>query len=345
MPSTRKLSLFLALLSCGVGAWFWLNAPGETAAWLKVEGPRIAVVGQPFVLRITTNSATPAGVLSADLHWSTTRHENRRFLSQGIAQPVEARGATLIFPVAVPTREDLGYVRAVVYIGPTSRWQERIEAATSEFISVVSVAAAARGGAESREIAMFDQRPDPAPFRQDSRFAQALIATFWAAAALWWWERRKTPPGLGDGDGAATQNWRVPASFCFGAAVWEALPLEGIIGEWARAFAINHRWYDERVGFQVVITSLIIVAAFGLIAAMWARNRNGASRCVWLGLGCYAGVSLASLVSLHKVDAVLAATIRGISVLQWVQVAAAMLAVGGSVGAKTAARWNWRTFT
>ena len=329
----------LALLAIGTGTWFWLNAPGETAAWLKVEGPRVAVVGQPFVLRIATNSATPAGVLSADLHWSTTRHENRGFLSQATAQPVPTPGSTLTFSVPVPTREDIGYARAVVYAGPTSSWQERVEAATSEFISVVSVGEAAREGAESREIAMFDQRPDPAPIRQDSGFVRALIATLWAAAtAMWWRERRESLRGFGNDGGVAGQSWRMLVILCLGATLWEVLPLEGAIGEWARALAISHRWYGERVGFQVVFTSLIIVVIIGSIAVMWARNRDGARRCVWLGLGGYAGVSLVSLLSLHKVDVLLAARILGISTLQWVQVTATILAVGGSARARSAGR-------
>ncbi|MCX6954769.1 MAG: hypothetical protein NTV51_21645 [Verrucomicrobia bacterium] len=85
------------------------------------------------------------------------------------------------------------------------------------------------------------------------------------------------------------------------------------------------------------MTTLVLVAAVAAVAAVWIRQRDAAHRAVWLGLGIYAGVSLASLLSLHKVDAVLARLVLTLSTLQLIQLAAAILAVSGS---GLAGRWR-----
>lgn len=312
MPASRRILLQFALLGLGVLAWYWLGKPQGTATWLTVEAPRTAVVGQPLVLHVTTNAATPA-VLTADLHWSTGRRESRGFLSGSPAQPAGAPGTTLTFRFDVPEREEMGYVRAVIYGGKTAGWGRHTHAATSDYVPVKPSKSAA-GTPAPRELAMFDQKHDPTVVRLDPPGMQTVIAVLWAAGAVRWWRRG-----------------RVLALACLAATLWEALPLEGWIGGQARAFAISHRWYEDRLGIQIVVTAAIAVATAAAGALIWSRHREPALRCAWLGLAGYAGVSLASLCSLHRVDEVLATVLLDVTLLQVVQLAAALLTVAGAL--------------
>lgn len=326
MPHPSKVLLWLALLGLGVGSWFWLRAPRETAEWLKVETPRFATVGQTLTVRVTTTVSTPA-MVTADLHWSTTRRENRGLLSRGPAKAAGNPGSILSFQLEVPPQEEMGYVRAVVYAGPVAGWAQHAEAATSDYIAVHPAGEKPRKEAAMESIAMFDQRPDPAAFRQDSTAVQVIIALLWTAAAAQWWRHRKDRA-------AAGRSGQVLTLACLLAVAWEVLPVEGVVGEKIRAMAINHRWYADRAGIQVVVTSVILAAAAGVVATTWSRHRDRARRCTWAGLAGYAGVSLASLCSLHKVDAILATMVLSVSTLQWVQVLAALVAVVGGAPAR-----------
>lgn len=310
MSASRRLLLLLALLGLGVLAWYWLGKPQGTATWLTVEAPRTGVMGQPLVVRVTITAATPA-VLTADLHWSTGRRESRGFLSGSTAQPAGAPGSVVTFRLDVPPRPEMGYVRAVIYGGPTKGWRGHTHAATSDYLPIKPATSSGSAPA-SRELTMFDQKHDPTVVRLDSPLMQAMIAVLWAAGVIRWWRRG-----------------RALALACLAATVWEALPLEGWIGEHARAFAISHRWYADRTGIQIMVTALIAVATVAAVAMIWMRHRDSARRCAWLGLAGYAGVSLASLCSLHKVDEVLATMLLGVTLLQVVQLAAALVTTIG----------------
>ena len=71
------------------------------------------------------------------------------------------------------------------------------------------------------------------------------------------------------------------------------------------------------------------MGAAALCAIAWIKNRDWAHRFTWLGIGAYAGLTLASLLSLHQVDALLAKTVLSLSALQCGQVSAAATAVAG----------------
>ncbi|MCX6954770.1 MAG: hypothetical protein NTV51_21650 [Verrucomicrobia bacterium] len=147
----------LALLGLGALVGYWLSRPKDTAPWLTVEVPRVATAGQPLIVRVIPNAATPATV-TADLHWSTTRRESRGMLSGSPAQRIGAPGAPLTFRLEVPAQDELGYVRAIVYAGPTAGWNNRVEAATSDYIPVAS-AGSGRSGRPCRSNAWSVMRP------------------------------------------------------------------------------------------------------------------------------------------------------------------------------------------
>jgi hypothetical protein len=321
MHPRTTIPTLVGALALGALAWFALRPARIPSAWLTVEAPRLAAVGRPLIVRVTTNAATPPGVVTVDLHWTTVHDENRGFLSGASAQPVTAGKSPLTFSLPVPSRDELGSVRAVIYAGSTHRWADRVAAVTSDPLRVVAAAELGSSDAELRSLAVFDQRSDPVVVRQDSTVVQVIVAFVWAACGVGWWRRGMASQPSGHTGQAERVSWRAPALACLIVAVWETLPLEGVIGDWARAYFISHRWYGGRTGLQLALTCMIVMTIAVSSVAVWCKIRDGAGRCTWLGVGAYAALTGASLLSLHEVDVVLAKRVFAISTLQLGQLA------------------------
>ena len=340
MLSSPKIILSLGLLGLGLCTWFVFRPSQPQAAWITVEAQRTATIGQPLLLRVTTNSKTPEGILAVDLHWSNARREYRGVLSGATSQRVKAGKTTLTYYLPVPPRKDMAFVRAIIYTGPTRRWDTRTAAATSEPIWIVSTKERSPQDDELRRLAVYDQKPSPSAIRQDSPTIQAAIAILWMAGMALWWRRGASSPEPGS-NGLKSTAWfsdRSAALACLVAATWEALPIEERLGQWARAYAVDHGWYGDRAAYQLVFTCVIVMGAAGLSAIAWIRNRDWAHRFTWLGLGAYSGLTLASLLSLHQVDALLAKTVLSLSALQCGQLAAASIAILGCWLARAAVK-------
>jgi len=331
MLSSQKIILSLGLLGLGVCTWFGFRPSLPQAEWLTVEAQRTVTIGQPLVLRVTTNATTPAGILAVDLHWSNARRESRGMLSGATSQRVNPGKTTLTYYLPVPPRKDMAYVRAIIYTGPTRRWDTRTAAATSDPIWIVSTKERSPQDDELRRLAVYDQKPSPSAIRQDSPTVQAVIAILWMVGVVRWWQRGTgfLKPGSHDPKSSTWFSDRSAALACLVAATWEALPIEERFGQWARAYAVDHGWYGDRAPYQLVLTCAIVMGAAGLSAIAWIRNRDWSHRFTWLGLGAYAGLTLASLLSLHQVDTLLAKTVLTLSALQCGQVSAAAIAIVG----------------
>ncbi len=314
----------------GALAWLAMRPTPAPAAWLTVEAPQTATADRPLTLRVTPTAKTPPGMLlKADLHWTTTHDEHRGVLSGAPAQSVTGPTAPLVFSLAVPARPELGSVRAVIFAGPTARWDDRVAAATSDPIKIVTAAELPTSDAALRPLPVFDQRPDPAVLRQDSRWLQVFITLIWVAAGVFCW-RQRTPSRSAPpvGEVAESSRW-LPVIGCLLAAVWEILPMETLIGGFARDHFVAQRWYGGRASLQLALTSVLAAAAFWLSLKIWRHAADRARRLTWLGLGLYATLSLTSLLSLHEVDVWLAKPILSASLLQLGQLATAALALIG----------------
>src|ERR1039457_2604171 len=67
-----RVALIL-LIANAAAVWWGLDHWERPAAWLRVEAPRRAVVGQTLALRVHLAPLAESTRLCADLHWGTTR--------------------------------------------------------------------------------------------------------------------------------------------------------------------------------------------------------------------------------------------------------------------------------
>lgn len=319
----RRLLPFALLLALGGAAWFTLNRPPPTATWLTVAAPATAVVGGilPVQVKLLQSTALPEGVtpqVVVDLHWSTTWQEDREFLAAASIPFAAPVGTAMIFPIAIPAREDLGFVHAVIYLAPDGRWEHRIRAAETEDIPVLP-AGAAPPDLTPRDLRPVDIVDDPGGMPPQSLALRFLIATGWIACAVLWRRRAKASPG---------RRPLLPYAALL-AAAWELSHLETVLSDLARALAQAHRWYEFRGPLQQVLTVAIVVGTAALCFRMWQGTRDAALRRARLGLLLYAGVSIGSLFSLHSVDALLSQPLLTISLLQIIQLTAVAIALTG----------------
>jgi len=316
----------LGALVLGALAWLALRPTPAPAAWLTVEAPRSAATDRPLTVRVTPTAKTPPGLMiKVDLHWTTTHDEHRGVLSGAPAQAFTGTTSPLVFSLAVPARPELGSVRAVIFAGPTARWNDRVAAVTSDPIKIATTSELSTADTALHPLPVFDQRPDPAVVRPDSRWLQGLITLIWVAAGVFCWRQRsQSQPAHQVGEVVKT-SWRLPAIGCLLAAGWEILPMETLIGGFARDHFVAQRWYGGRAGLQLALTTLLVAAAFWLSLKIWHHAADRARRLTWLGLGLYATLALTSLLSLHEVDVWLAKPILSGTLLQLGQLATAAL--------------------
>lgn len=310
----------------GALAWLALRPTPAPAAWLTVEAPRSAAVDRPLTVRVTPTAKTPPGLMiKADLHWTTTHDEHRGVLSGAPAQAFNGSTSPLVFSLAVPARPELGSVRAVIFAGPTARWDDRVAAVTSDPIKIVPAADLSTTDAALHPLPVFDQRPDPAVIRHDSPWLQGIITLMWVAAGVFCWRQRTPSQPATPVVEVVKTSWRLPAIGCLLAAGWEILPMETLIGGFARDRFVAQRWYGGRAGLQLALTTVLVAAAFWMCLKIWRHAADRARRLTWLGLGLYATLALTSLLSLHEVDVWLAKPILSGTLLQLGQLSAAAL--------------------
>ena len=136
MVPTRS-NRYWALRICLIGfvlfvAW-WVNRPKPITDWVTVRADAHAVFERPFHMHV---EVAPTGVasqiLAIGLHWATSRQEPRGFLSGSPPQQVAAQGGAYDFQFSLPDRDDLGYIFAVLYTGPSELWDERTRAAFTD---------------------------------------------------------------------------------------------------------------------------------------------------------------------------------------------------------------------
>jgi hypothetical protein len=303
----------------GLALW-WAVRPGPTSDWVRVEAAASPRVGSPWQLRVTLGSWQEAGLAGVDLHWSTTRREPRGLLVSHPAFWVPASGA-VYEPALVPGEAaELGYVRVIVYTGPTGRWADRVRAATT---NPIPIRRAADGGGHDRwrELPAYDLEPDPSHPPQPLAPLGWLIGLVWLAAAV------RTSAGLGNRSRNAGWRWRWLLLGCLLVAGWEGLGMEAWLGNAARSLAWEERLYHRRSPFQLALT----VAALGALASLgvriWQRPDPDGSRGLFLAQAAHWVLVAVGLVSLHRLDRWANASWLGIPVMQSLKLAVGVVAL------------------
>jgi hypothetical protein len=307
MKRVRLAVFVVGLLGFGTVFWRGFVSPAPPAAWLRVEAPPTAIAGQTFPVQVIVD-APEDDWIAIDLHWASTRREPRGFLSEGPRQRVDGRASAYTFelPVAVP--DDLGHVSVVIFLSPTGRWDDRTAAATTAFVPVQT-----RGAPEPlAPLPAYDLVRVEGPIATPSSWLRHTLGVLWLASGilLWRGRRRGALAGL--------------AVACLLAALWELSNAEGALAAAVRTAAFAHRLYYERSWLQDGITLGIVAAT--VAGMVWTLAQPSAHRAPFVraALVLYAGIALASLVSLHATDRLLAWPVASIPFAQLAKLAIAL---------------------
>jgi len=326
MPRWRHLVPWIACVAVAAISSWALQQPPPAAPWLAVTAPGEATAGAPFVVRVRLRarlllSTTPELRLGVDLHGSTLQHESRGWLGSAPPQGIAGAEAELTFAVPVPLATEPGFAHAVIYASPTGAWQDRVAVANSVDVPLRDPHANTTAPTH-RKLHVYDPGSLAPIARRDQAPVRSVLALGWLAVAIAWWRRRSRHP-------ATRRIATVLCGTAAAAATWELLPLERWLGRGARDVTFAWHWYERRVGYQHAFTVAVLVAAAALVMWAWRSSTDLAQRLAVTGITLHGTVTLASFLSLHAVDAMLAVPLGPVPVLQAVQLAALSVALLG----------------
>lgn len=332
IPATVLVTLGIVLLVF-IATWMAIdrverrsrirNRPG----WLTVEASPLAVVGQPFELRVALEDLPGPEKIACGLRWTAS---DRR-ISGGLAAAGPARetrgGETLMFRVGVKDNEEMRFVAAVIYLSPTGRWQDRTRGVSTELIPV-------RPAGFTGEIPpprVLGITPTSTPeeeARKDSgREARGgalngflrplLVFVLMAAGVLCAVLAVRRNRGRAQGERLARPAWSGFALLLLLFGCLEAFDVPGRMTEWARLASMEHNVYDLRRPVQGAVA---VAAAFGVaflfLYLIRAPSKSRDRR--WLlatGIGVivYLSLTLVGMLSFHPVDVLRRMSLAGVS--------------------------------
>jgi len=145
--------------------------------------------------------------------------------------------------------------------------------------------------------------------------------------------RRAVAAPAASAAGADTRFWQILAVLLLLAGLGELFAVEDWLGARAREIARAHDLYYLRSAFQKISVSL--AGAATLVWLILGGRARRPRRLLLLAGGLYLGISAANLVSLHAVDRFADLSWRGITLVQALKLACALLIL---IGIHTARR-------
>ncbi len=283
------LSLGVALLAAF--AWFGVLRPRPTATWIRVETPPHAILGKGFPVRVTLDAPVRNAQLAVDLHWLGSHSTARGFLVGSPPQRVDARQEPYTFELPVDARPDLGQVQAILFLSPSGRWEDRIEAATTAPISVQP-----HGSLEPfASTPAYEVRSESFPASAPSPALRISIAVLWLLSSIVLWRQSaRSGPGRDRLEPVGSRGLRLRwlAAACLLAALWELSTLETFLPQLARAAALEHDLYAERFWTQRWITLAFLAGVLAWLAFTLRGSPLRRTDGIAAALGLYAGISL-----------------------------------------------------
>jgi len=295
----RSHLLPVAILVVAAGLAVLILHDEPPATWLTVRAPAGVHVDQPFIATVTLLDPVDGTFLDFDLHGQDARHRSLRRIAAGTSAPVSSARHEYAFVLTLGDRPDLDRVHAVIYLSRTGSWSDRFRVAHSEVLSVVRAApgAMATQGA-AVPLVVREQIEDPAIDVPNPPAVRLLGLLLWGGAAVgagFAW--RRVPPPRG---------WPLVALAFAALAAWEVTAASVALADLARHVAQANDVYEARRGFQQIATATALVL-LGVVAAVGIRrSRRPIPAFALAGIGLYAVVALAGMLSLHEVDRVLA---------------------------------------
>ena len=130
----KKLFIWMGLVVCCAGM---IRAGQVTeTAWCKITVPDSAKIDEAVVIKIELGTIPDGMMVKADLHGRSTAGKYLKVNKVGGPQPAKS-GDTLTVSLAPKSMPDLGSVHAVVIMGPTGGWADRVETANSKDIAIL----------------------------------------------------------------------------------------------------------------------------------------------------------------------------------------------------------------
>lgn len=130
----KKLFIWIGLVVC-CAVLVRAEQMTETK-WCKITVPDSAKVDQAAVIKVELGTVPDGMQVKVDLHGKSTAGKYLKVNKVGGPQPGKT-GDTLTFSLAPKSVPDLGSVHAVVIMGPTGGWADRVETATSKDIAIL----------------------------------------------------------------------------------------------------------------------------------------------------------------------------------------------------------------
>ena len=323
--------------------WIALSLTDDNPKWLTVEAPEVAVLGRPFVVRVTLKRSVEPTQINCTLHRANAERKGWGYLaSSGPSRPA-AGGETFTFTFErVPEREDTAYAFALVYLSPTGQWEDGTRAATAKYLPVARDApAGASLGLRKTPVYRYPTAAESAraqarartrrPSGRPSVWVHPLLGLLLLAAAVFSWlragrSRAKAVPG-GSRESAV---WLAFAVLLAAGAIMEIAGIAGHITAWGRRLAEEQGVYELRRPAQKAIMAAVAAAGLGLVILfIRAIRKPGPHRALWwagIGLAAYLAVSFVSVLSFHAVDAARRVLWHGVSPVDAVRGAGALVA-------------------
>jgi len=303
----NRLHWILLIVGVAVAAvlvWNALREPYPQVAWMTVEAPRDAVVGQALPMQIRWQSAPTAGFVRLDLHWSDERRRPRGYLSGTNLGWMGTNAVTLSVELPVLPRTNLTRIHVVLYASPTRRWADRGWVVHTKEIRVRDSNAVMDPGL--KPLHAFEPVSDPEIRPAERRWIRWLTGGAWLLVAFGLWTRHGHAP-------------RVLIGTCLAVAVLEVSSADLGLAASLRALARGYQWYNLRREFQQVAMVLGAGLIAGTVAWSARRLRSPLHRSVWIAIGLFMLVWSASLFSLHETDRILALSFGFLPLVQWMK--------------------------
>jgi hypothetical protein len=168
----------------------------------------------------------------------------------------------------------------------------------------------------------------------------AIAAILLAAAALCLVKAGRRAPG--ERPAGERTLWLVFAAALALGAVLELSGLAGHVAAWGRRLAEETNIYESRKPFQKAIMAAVAAASLGIFLLFIREVRKpGRHRSLWwagLGLAAYLAVSFVSVLSFHAVDVARGMLWHGVSPVDAVRGAAALVTLFAAAFAPARAR-------
>ncbi len=342
---SRRAGVAAALVLVFAATWALLERTEHRPGWLAVEAPEAAVVGHPLEIRVKLGRSVEATEISCSLHRAGPDRKIRGYLASSGPPRAAGGGETYSFIFEVPEREDMAFASAIIFLSPTGEWTEGTRAVSTKLMPVKRDGAAKGSlglkrtrvyhystAAESAAAQAAERSPrsGPSPWVHPVIFV-ILISSAALCRAKAGRKRQDTSPT----ESRERSMWLAFAAvFVLGAF----LELSGVVGHlaaWGRRLAEEGNVYDLRKPFQKALMAAVAAAALGLFLLFIRALRKPGSRLFlwWVGIGlaAYLSASFISALSFHAVDVVRGMSWHGLSPVDAVRGAGALVSLVAAV--------------